>query len=395
MASANGNSEQRMTRSEINSGKRTDIQNRQNIDQTEQKNEPVKLKDIFQQDIISNSAQMPQRPSPKRKPIPQVLSSSKAEEGHTPSNIKTADSDVEYRSNRPLRIPMTQPMDNRPFSQTAQVDTKEQHGNRHSLSATSGHDAVSKDGEQDQEHKPLTKDKYIDSSIWHKILHVNKFETKFKQNANRIDSTEKGVRNKVLPIGLQNSVQMAETMKIKAVEEGVGALHITEKRPEATAEVVDEKVELRVKKRVDSVGTDYLKEIERQYEIIEQGMLANLHLNPADEDPMFAAIIPRPDVFGADGSGDNSDPVFQRGEPVRSSAGGAIGAAIKPRLRPRTHSDNAGPLGPSAATPTRTGIGRTPVRRHSKSPTASPGTRRVPLTDNIQKFIKNSVSQEV
>lgn len=105
------------------------------------------------------------------------------------------------------------------------------------------------------------------------------------------------------------------------------------------------RVELRPKSRLDSLGTQALKEVERQLEIIEQGQLATLHLDPADEDPRLAAAIPRP-----------GDPPFQRGEPVRSSAGGVV-AVPRTRLRPRTHSDNAGPLC----------TGRAPVRRPSRS----------------------------
>ncbi|XP_069677067.1 serine/threonine-protein kinase MARK2-like isoform X4 [Periplaneta americana] len=114
------------------------------------------------------------------------------------------------------------------------------------------------------------------------------------------------------------------------------------------------RVELRPKSRLDSLGTQALKEVERQLEIIEQGQLATLHLDPADEDPRLAAAIPRP-----------GDPPFQRGEPVRSSAGGVV-AVPRTRLRPRTHSDNAGPLC----------TGRAPVRR----PSRSLSNERMPLT---------------
>ncbi|XP_021927297.1 serine/threonine-protein kinase MARK2-like isoform X4 [Zootermopsis nevadensis] len=120
---------------------------------------------------------------------------------------------------------------------------------------------------------------------------------------------------------------------------------------------------------------DMIKRIGRQLEEIEQGRLAKLHLDPADEDPMFAAVIPRPDAANS------GDTAFHRGEPVRSSAGGT---AVK--TRPRTGSDNAGHLSPDDVTmPSRRGFGRTPVRRHSKSPTASPVPGRAPPLNNVLK----------
>jgi hypothetical protein len=191
----------------------------------------------------------------------------------------------------------------------------------------------------------------------------------------------------------------AESRNVQAVGEGIWPLHITEDRP-IRAEIADEQVknvELRVKKRVDSVGTDCLKDIERQLEIIEQGQLANLHLDPADEDPYLAAVIPRPDVYAAEG-GHSGGTAFHRGEPVRSSAGGVIETSGKPWSRPRTHSDNAGLLSTDTniTTPSRHGFGRTPVRRHSKSPTSSPVPRRIPLSNGVGRAAnRNNVSYEV
>ena len=66
-------------------------------------------------------------------------------------------------------------------------------------------------------------------------------------------------------------MQDAENRKFQAVEEDIGSLQITEDCA-VRAEMVDEEIkndELRPKKRMYSVGTDYLKETERQ--------LANLH----------------------------------------------------------------------------------------------------------------------
>jgi hypothetical protein len=237
----------------------------------------------------------------------------------------------------------------------------------------------------DSVRKPVHKDKYVDTSVWSKLLHPEQRHIKrCRPSENRFDA----------PIGNTRSMNQdeAENGQLQAVEEGIGPLHITEDRP-VRAEMVDEhlgNVELVVKRRLDSVGTNYLKEIERQLEVIEQGQLANLHLDPADEDPMLAAVIPRPD--GAN----SGEAVFHRGEPVRSSAGGVMGGTAS-KSRPRTSSDNAGHLSPDDVTmPSRRGFGRTPVRRHSKSPTASPVARRIPPSDNILKTgNSNNVSLEV
>jgi hypothetical protein len=186
-------------------------------------------------------------------------------------------------------------------------------------------------------------------------------------------------------------LQDADNRKFQAIEEGIGPLHITEDRP-VRAETVDEEmknVELRPKKRMDSVDTDYLKEIERQLEIIEQGRLANLHLHPADEDPVMAAVIPRPDVYAANGS-KSGDAAFHRVEPVRRSTGGVTETSGKSQSRPRTHSDDVG-----TATPNPRSFGRTAVRRHSKSPTSSPVRRRVPYSCDGRTKDKDNVSYEV
>jgi hypothetical protein len=58
-------------------------------------------------------------------------------------------------------------------------------------------------------------------------------------------------------------LQDAENRKFRALEDGIGSLHITEDRA-VGAEMVDEEIknELRPKKRMHSLGTDYLKETE-------------------------------------------------------------------------------------------------------------------------------------
>ncbi|KAJ9584781.1 hypothetical protein L9F63_020869, partial [Diploptera punctata] len=184
-------------------------------------------------------------------------------------------------------------------------------------------------------------------------------ENRYKVNPNVPNSTEKNVPHKAI----QSSIQ--------AAEEGVVPLHITESV---------------------SVRKDYLKEIEKQLEIIEQGQLANLHLNPADEDPMLALVIPRP--HAPEGTNDKDNPVFQRGEPVRSSAGAPVGTSAKLRSRPRTGSDNAGPLTVNDGLPARPAFDRMQITR-TKSPVSSPASRRVPRSDDIQKFIRNAAPQRM
>lgn len=237
----------------------------------------------------------------------------------------------------------------------------------------------------DNAQKPLHKDKFVETSIWSKLLHPEQRHVKrCRPSADRFDAP---IIRDTRPVIDAN----AEKWKLQAVEEGIGPLHITEDRP-IRAEMVDEhdgNVHLRVKRRLDSVGTDYLKEIERQLEVIEQGQLASLHLDPADEDPRLAAVIPRRD--GAN----SGEAVFHRGEPVRSSVGGLAGTSNK--SRPRSGSDNAGHSSPDDVTmPSRRGFGRTPVRRQSRSPTASPMPRRAPPSDNVMKTGNcNHVSLEV
>jgi hypothetical protein len=249
--------------------------------------------------------------------------------------------------------------------------------------------------EKGNQQKPLHKDKYLDSSIWHRLLHREQRNvTRCRSSENRFD----GSKGKTRFENQQNYLQDVGNIKFEAVEEGIGPLHITKDRP-VRAEMVDEEiknVELRPKKRIDFVGSDYLKETERQLEIIEQGQLANLHLDPADEDPVIEAVIPRPDVYAADGP-KSGEAAFHRGEPVRRSAGGVTETSGKSQSRPRTHSDTAGTLSPDAhtATPNPRSSGRTAVRRHSKSPTSSPVRRRAPHSHDGWTKDKDNVSYEV
>lgn len=299
---------------------------------------------------------------------------------------------VENCSNRPVIIPCSQSECQQTLSPEGQADSKSRYGDRtrHSLPGGVGYAT-----EQGRQQKPLHKDKYVDSSMWHRLLHPEQRNVKrCRPSENRFDASKGNTRFE----NQQNYLQDAENRKFQAVEEGIGPLHITEDRP-VRAEMVDEEiknVEFWPKKRMDSVGPDYLKEVERQLEIIEQGRLANLHLDPADEDPVLAAVIPRPDVYAADGS-ESGEAAFHRGEPVRRSAGGVTETYGKSQSRPRTHSDNAGVLSPDAntATPSRRITRRTAVRGHSKSPTSSPVRRRVPYSYDGWTKDKDNVSYEV
>jgi hypothetical protein len=369
-------------------------------DRRHEETQPVKLTDIFGQ-VKAVAHPLPHKPVPKRKYLRALQSDSEpSDDGHIESPAESFsakehlhqftsssmpqqdDHEIGNRSTRPFMIP-SQLEYHQPLPEDQVVGPMDCGGRtRHSL--------LDHDRDQDQQQKSLRKDKYVDTSLWHKLLHPEQRHVKrCRPSENRFDPSEE-----------QGRLHDAGSRKMQAVEEGIGPLHITEERP-VRAEKVDEQiknVELRVKKRVDSVGTDCLKEIGRQLEIIEQGQLANLHLDPADEDPMFAAAIPRPDVYSAEGSDGGGTTAFHRGEPVRSSAGGVIETSGKSWSRPRTHSDNAGPLSPdiNVATPSRRGFGRTPVRRHSKSPTSSPVPRRILLSDDIVRTgNRNNISYEV
>jgi hypothetical protein len=353
----------------------------------------IKLTDIFDEAKSDKSVTrpLPQKPVPKRKHIPALYPDPKpAGDMH----MKSRGESLFEKQRRHLTSSPQQRQDDGEAAvgleysqlvpQEAQCVAPANCGVRelHSF------DPADHDSHQ-QQQIPLRKEKYVDSSLWHKLLHPEQRNIKrCRPSENKFDAPED-----------QYHSHDAEIRSIQAVEEGIGPLHITEDRP-VCAEIVDEQkiiAELRVRKRVDSVGTDCLKDIERQLEIIEQGQLANLHLDPADEDPVFAAVIPRPDMYAAEG-GNSAATAFRRGEPVRSSAGGVIETSGKSRSRPRTHSDNAGRLSPdtNVTTPSRHGFGRTPVRRPSKSPTSSPVSRRVPLSDDVVRAAnRNNVSYEV
>lgn len=370
--------------------------------------QPVKLTDI----LTRGPPRLPERPMPKRRQFSPLHSGSKrSEDGHIKSEAQTVsgkehnsqfvnnykspegDWNVENCSYRPVMISCSQAEYKQPLSQGGQVDGKTQHGDRTHNSLSVAADYASG---HDHQQKPLHKDKYVDSSIWHRLLHPDQRNVKrCRPSENRIDAAKGNTRFE----NQQNYLQEAENRKFQAVEEGVGPLHITEDRP-VLAEVLDEEVknvELRPKKRLESLGTEFLKDFERQLEIIEQGQLANLLSDPADEDPVLAAVIPRPDVYSAGGP-KSGEPAFQRGEPVRRSAGGFIETTGKFQSRPRTHSDHAGALSPdlNVTTPGRSNFGRTAVRRHSKSPTTSPRPRRVPVSyDVVRTKDKDNVSYEV
>ena len=373
--------------------------------------QPVKLVDILHQEQGENILRLPERPLPKRRHFSPLHSGSKrSEDGHIKSfaqNISDKEHNSQFSNNnkplevglnvenssyRPMLIPCSQLEYQQALSPEGLADSKSRHGDRTRHSMFGGTGNASETGHQ---QKPLHKDKYVDSSIWHRLLHPEQRNVKrCRPSENRFDGPKGNTRFE----NQQNYLQDAENRKFKAVDEGIGPLHITEDRP-VRAEMVDEEiknVELRPKKRMDSVGPDYLKEFERQLEIIEQGQLANLHLDPADEDPVIAAVIPRPDVYAADGS-KSGEAAFHRGEPVRRSAGGVTETSGKSQPWPRTHSDNAGSLSPDAhtATPNPRSFGRTAVRRHSKSPTSSPVRRRVPYSYDGSTKDKDNVSHEV
>jgi hypothetical protein len=368
--------------------------------------QPVKLADMFHQ-------APPRLPEPKRRQFSPLHSGSKrSEDGHIKSDSQNSSDDehnsqfvnsykpledglnVENSSYRPVMIPCSQLDYQQPLSDGRQGDDGQaQDGDRsrHSLPVAAGCAS-----EHDHQQKPLHKDKYVDSSVWHRLLHPEQRNVKrCRPSENRFDATNANTRFE----NQQNYMQEPENRKFHAVEEGVGPLHITEDRP-VRLELVDEEfknVELRPKKRLDSVGTDYLKEIQRQLEVIEQGQLANLHLDPADEDPELAAVIPRPDVYTAVGP-KSGEPAFQRGEPVRRSEGGVVETTGKSRSRPRAHTDNGGLLLPdvNVTPPSRRSFGRTPVRRRSKSPTSSPRPRRVIFPYNgVRTQDKDNVSYKV
>jgi len=347
----------------------------------------VKLADILNPEQGENIPRLPERPLPKRRHFSTLHSGSKrSEDGHIKSvahNLSDKEHNSQFSNNyKPMEVnlsienssypPVLIPSGQSEYQQTisleGQADSKSRHGDRTRHSLTGG---VGNASEKGRQQKPLHKDKYVDRSIWHRLLHPEQRNVKrCRPSENRFEGSKGNTRFE----NQQNYLQDADNRKFQAVEEGIGPLHITEDRP-VRVEMVDEEienVELRPKKRNDSVDTDYLKEIERQLEIIEQGRLANLHLDPADEDPVMAAVIPRPDVYAANGS-KSGEAAFHRGEPVRRSAGGVTETSGKSQSRPRTHSDEAG-----TATPNPRSFGRTVVRRHSKSPTSSPVRRRVP-----------------
>jgi len=372
---------------------------------------PVKLVDILHKEQGENIPQLPENPVPKRRHISPLHSGSKrSEDGHIKSVAQNSSNEernsqfsnkykpvevglnVENSTYHPMLIPCSQLEYQQALSRGGQADSKLRQGDRtrHSVSVGAGNAS-----ETGQQQKPLHKDKYVDSSIWHRLLHPEQRNVKrCRPSGNRFDGSKGNTHFE----NQQNYLQDAENRKFQAVEEGTGPLHITENRP-VRADMVDEEnknVELRPKKRMDSVGPDYLKEFERQLEIIEQGQLANLHLDPADEDPVLAAVIPRPDVYAADDS-KSGEAAFHRGEPARRSAGGVTETSGKSQPRPRTHSDNAGTLSPDArtATPNHRSFGRTAVRRNSKSPTSSPVRRRVPHSYGGWTKDKDNVSHEV
>ena len=368
MASSNPSGKQLENRTVIISQKDIQEANRQNAasNQNFQRKGSVRLSDILRQERM---AQLPERPVPKRKPFSSTTEDSEVQYGNTNPEI-----DISQLRSKPTSNIQTQ---------VGQNDVKYQVDNRTrpTVSATSGYNGSRGYEEQKSEDQAL-KEKHADTNIFQKFL--QKKSTPRGENRYKISPTPPEPPVRSPKKGLQVS--------LKSAEEGVGPLHITETRP-VHAELIDEtKVEIRPRKRLDSVGKDYLKDIERQLEIIEQGQLATLHLDPADDDPMFAAAIPRPQMYAAEDSDDNAE-VFRRGEPVRSSAGGVIGTSSKLRGRPRTGSDNAGPLTQNDRVPTRTGFGRTPVR-HIKSPITSPDTRRAPVSDEV-KSIRNSKKQQV
>jgi len=335
-------------------------------------------------------ANLPQKPVPKRRHIPpQTTYSYLSEDGHMEGQGRSQ-SEFTSSSRSQEDHHSNQFGYQKPVLEWGRLCDTPLDGDevRHSvLGAVTRDDSV-----QGQQKKPLPKEKYVDTSIWHKLLHPEQRNVKrCRPSENRFDDDD--AEGNTPSDNQHNRLQDSENRKLLAMEEGMFPLRIIEDPP-LPADVQD--AELRVKNRMDSVGTNYLKEIGRQLEIIEQGELANLHLDPADEDPMFAAVIPRPDVYAVDGS-NSGDAAFHRGEPVRSSAGGVIGATSNSRPRPRTHSDNAGPMSPDVniITPSRRGFARTPVRRHSKSPSSSPVARRAPFSDFLRDGNKNNVSYEV
>jgi hypothetical protein len=357
-----------------------------------EENESVKLADILNRRESGNSPQLPERPMPRRKYFlfsPVLSGSKRSEDGSIKSGAQNV-SDKEYitkcmNSQKPRDSSLdvenstwesdTVPCDQLVFvnldefgSQEPlpgrQAEGKTQDGNRarHSVPSDAGYFT-----EQDRQQKSLHKDKYVDSSIWHRLLHPEQRNVKrCRPCENRFDASKGNARCE----NHQNCLQAAENRKLLAIEEGIVPLRISEDHP-VRAEMVDEEfnnVELRPKKRLDSFCTGCLKETERQLEIIEQGQLANLHLDPADEDPALAAVIPRPNFYDVDGS-ENERAAFHRGEPGRRSAGGVIETSGNSRSRPHARTGNAGSLSPDVTTPSLLGFGRTSVTRKFKSPT--------------------------
>ena len=110
------------------------------------------------------------------------------------------------------------------------------------------------------QQKPLHKYKHVDSSIWHRLLHPEQRNVKrCRPSENGFDGSKGNTRFQ----NQRNYLQDAENRKFRALEDGIGSLHITEDRA-VGAEMVDEEIknELRPKKRMHSLGTDYLKETE-------------------------------------------------------------------------------------------------------------------------------------
>jgi len=173
--------------------------------------QPVKLADILYQEQGENIPGLPERPLPKHTHFSPLHSGSqRSEDGHIKSVAKNlsdkehnsqfsnnykpveVDLSVENCSCRPVLITCSRVEYQWILSPEGQADSKSRHGDRtrHSLS-----DGVGNASEKGHQQKPLHKDMYVDSSIWHRLLHPEQRSVKHcRPPENRFDGSKENTR---------------------------------------------------------------------------------------------------------------------------------------------------------------------------------------------------------
>ena len=169
----------------------------------------VKLADILLQEQGGNIPRLPERPLPKRRHISSLHSASKrSEDGNIKSvaqnlsdnehNSKFSNNykpvevglSVEKSSYRPVLIPCQSEYQQK--SPEVQADSKSRQGDRARQSLFGG---VGNASEKDRQQKPLHKDKYVDSSLWHRLLHPEQRNVKrCRPSENRFDGSKGNTR---------------------------------------------------------------------------------------------------------------------------------------------------------------------------------------------------------